>query len=349
MFRNCLAATLRHLGRNRLYTAISIAGLAVGLCTALITALVIHNQYIYDHSVPRYERTYIVQLALKPAGLARQYVKYTAPQMGAQIRLQRSDIEATSRVLEASMRVQNGLRTSFETVYWADPNLEDVLPMVPYAGDLGAALRTAGSVILSRSYARRYFGRDAPLEEILLTDGHPLVVRAVFQDQPRTTHQQRDVIASGISSYSPNSTVGRDLLDKLGQLNVVPGMTYLRLRPSADIAAVTSNLQRLLQVSALGKSPFALLPELIRIDRFNTHEELHPGFHSRMMLLGMLGAVVLLIASVNFVNLQTARSTLRPGRQPSALWQVRPGNCWSCSSSASRCSMRPLPVCWRSH
>jgi putative ABC transport system permease protein len=311
MFRNCLAAALRHLARNKLYTAISVFGLAIGLCTALLTALVIHNQYTYDHSVTGYERTYIVQLALTPPGRPRQYVKYTAPQMGTQIKLQLPDVAATSRALEDDRRVQYGAQTWRATVYWADPNLADVLPMATYAGDVAAALRSADGVVLSRSYARRFFGRDSPLGEVLIIDGHPMVVRAVIPDQLRNTHLQRDIIAAGVSRYSPNSTVGHDVLDKMGQMLVVPGMTYVRLRPAADVASVTARLQRLLQPTNLGKSPFALVPELIRIDRFNNHEGLHPGFRSRMLLLGILGAVVLLIAAVNFVNLQTARSALR--------------------------------------
>jgi putative ABC transport system permease protein len=311
MFRNCLAAALRHLARNKLYTAISVLGLAVGLCTAMLAGLEIHDQYSYDHSVPGYDRIYIAQLSLTPPGLARQYVKYTAPQMGLQLKLQRQDVEATSRVLDADMRVQYGAQTWRETVYWADPNLPEVLALPIYAGDLSAALRTADSVVLSRSSAHRIFGRDAPLGEELIIDGHSMLVRAVIQDQAGSTHVQRDIIASGVSRYSPNSTLGRDVLDKYGQMIVASGMTYVRLEPGADVTLVRSNLQRLLQSSNLGKSPFALFPELVRIDRFNTHEGLHPGFRSRMLLLGVLGALVLVIAAVNFVNLQTARSTLR--------------------------------------
>jgi putative ABC transport system permease protein len=58
-------------------------------------------------------------------------------------------------------------------------------------------------------------------------------------------------------------------------------------------------------------APAIMSLELIRIDRLNTHEGMHPAFRGRMMMLGVLGAMVLLIAAVNFVNLQTARSALR--------------------------------------
>jgi putative ABC transport system permease protein len=88
------------------------------------------------------------------------------------------------------------------------------------------------------------------------------------------------------------------------------GYTYVRLKSGSDAAAFSRTLPRLQQLCGLG-SPSLLSLELIRIDRMNTHEGMHPGFRSRMALLAILGAAVLLIAAVNFVNLQTARSALR--------------------------------------
>ncbi len=55
VFRNCLAAALRHLARNKLYTAISVLGLSVGLCTALLAALVIRNELGHDHFISGYD------------------------------------------------------------------------------------------------------------------------------------------------------------------------------------------------------------------------------------------------------------------------------------------------------
>ncbi|HEY4339827.1 MAG TPA: FtsX-like permease family protein [Steroidobacteraceae bacterium] len=314
MFRNCLAAALRHLARNRLYTTISVFGLAIGLCTALIAALVIHNQYSYDHFVPGYERTYIIQTAVSPAGMARQYVNFTPLSMAAQVREQFPQVEGVSRVLYTTMRVQYGLQTSTETVYWADPSLPDVLPPATYTGDFAAALRTADSLALSRSYARRFFGRDAPLGETLLVDGHAMVIRAVMQDPPPNgTHEARNIIAAAVTSISPTKSTSKagEASQKLGGVAVPSGYTYVRLRPGTDVVALRRALPRLLPLSGLGSLSNMMTLELIRIDQINTDEGMHPAFRGRMLLLGVLGAVVLLIAAVNFVNLQTARSALR--------------------------------------
>jgi putative ABC transport system permease protein len=311
MFRNCLAAALRHLARNKLYTAISVIGLAIGLCTALIAGLVIHNQYTYDHFVPGYERTYIIQPVVTPAGMARQYVGFTVLPMAAQLRENFPQVAGVSRVLDATMHVQYGRQRSTETIYWADPSLPEVLPLPAYAGDIAAALRTADSVVLSRSYARRFFGHDAPLGETLIVDGHAMFVRAVIQDlPPNGTHQQRDIIAAGVTRFSPTSTPSEGV-QKLRNVAIPSGYTYVRLKPGTNVAAFKQTLPRLLQLSGLGSYSNILTLELTRIDRLNTDQGMHPAFRNRMLFLAILGAVVLLIAAVNFVNLQTARCALR--------------------------------------
>jgi putative ABC transport system permease protein len=310
MFRNCLAAALRHLSRNRLYTAISVAGMAVGLCVALMAGLVIRNQYSYDHDLPGYERTWTLLAVFSPPGLTPQYARLTVLQAAAELTLVDPQVEATSRVLDERMRVERDGRSWRETVYWADANLPDVLPMPVYAGDIREALRVADGVVLSRSYARRFFGRDAPLGAILTVDGHPMVVRALIEDpRPNTTHEQRHIIAAGTASFSTIAVQEREPGGTLGRFTIASGLTYLRLRPGTDVEALTRAAQRLVQPAE--GVPVMLSTELVRIDRLNQHEGLNPGFRNRMMMLGLLGAVVLLVAGVNFVNLLTARSMLR--------------------------------------
>src|SRR5579863_4313679 len=86
MLRNCLAAGLRHLRHHRLYSAISVIGLAIGLCTALLAALVIHNQYSFNHDIPAYARTYALVMRFAPPGAAPQYVPTTSREFAAQLK-----------------------------------------------------------------------------------------------------------------------------------------------------------------------------------------------------------------------------------------------------------------------
>jgi putative ABC transport system permease protein len=72
MFRNCLAAALRHLSRNRLYTTISVFGLAVGLWGALLTALTIRSLYTQNHFIPGYAQIYQVVATIQLPGYPLQ-------------------------------------------------------------------------------------------------------------------------------------------------------------------------------------------------------------------------------------------------------------------------------------
>ncbi len=307
MLRNCLAAALRHLSRNRLYTVISVVGLGVGLCVALIAGVVIHNQYSYDHDLSGYERTYRILTAISAPGMARQYAPLTLLPLAAQLPQQFPQVEAASMVREEDENVERAGLMSTEAVYWADPNLFRVLPLPAYAGDVAAALGTPDGLVLSRDYARRFFGQDAPLGESLVIKGHTFVVRAVIRTRPpHTTDVEWNIIASRADSLAPDSARQAEAYRKSGSPAFSEGATYVRLRPGADGAALEKNLSQLMP----GDHGVWEL-ELVRIDRLNTHEGMHPGFHARMTMLEVLGVVVLLIAAINFVNLQTACSALR--------------------------------------
>src|ERR1700722_12787531 len=98
MFRNCLAAALRHLARNKLYTAISVLGLSVGLCAALLAALVIRNELSHDHFIPGYDRIYMVVTAITPPEGATIYKEGTNGFAGNQLALRFSAIQAMTRM-----------------------------------------------------------------------------------------------------------------------------------------------------------------------------------------------------------------------------------------------------------
>ena len=190
MFRNCLAAALRHLARNKLYTVISVLGLSAGLATSLLAALVIHDQLSHDHFIPGYDRVYVVTSAITPPGHPTMYVDSTLAFVGPQLVLRFGEIQAMTRLMADHATLKTANAEADENVYWADPNVFAVLPLPIVAGALATALSGPDTVVLSRSVARKYFGRDAPLGETLLmnisgsTASHALLVAAVIEDLP---------------------------------------------------------------------------------------------------------------------------------------------------------------------
>jgi len=308
MAGNPLAAARRHLERNRLYSAISIFGLAVGLCGGVTAALVIHSELHYDHFLPDYEHTYLAVSVGTPPGHAALYYEDSSPRLAPLLKLY-SNAKVT-RLWREQVQLRHGAFETGEAIYWADPNLFDVLLLPPFAGDLADALRRPDSVVLTRSLARKYFGRDDARGQTLLLEGkHPMTVTAVIEDLP-PSQLESGVFASGLAAYSALSE------------NRVPGVdspafqvtvrTYLRVSQERTLEALRTTMPEIVQrMWPLRPPDVGLTTALVRFDAVHAFPAFNPGLYSRMARTGIVGALILFVACVNFVNLLTARSANR--------------------------------------
>jgi putative ABC transport system permease protein len=317
MFRNCLAAALRHLARNRLYSTISVLGLSVGLSTALLAALVIHNELSHDHFIPGYDRIYMAVTGITPPGEATIYKDSTNAFVGKQLVLKFKEFQAMTRLYAGNAILSHGKIEAHEQTYWADPNAFEVLPLPVVAGDLKAALARPDSIVITRSIARKYFGRDAPLGETLVEkfDGHPqtavLTVAAVIEDvPPNGTHLRAEIFLPSLAPWTP--LYQTDHLPDKDRSDLIGTYTYLKLVPHASVDQVLQRLPAMEQ--GLWTHPpkgWAVALKLVRMDRIAANPWLTPGFSSRLMMVAIVGFGILLIAGVNFLNLLTARSARR--------------------------------------
>lgn len=315
MFRNYLISALRNLARNRFYSGISIAALAVGLSAALLAALVIRNQLSYDHFILDYQRTYLAGAVLLPSDHAPLY-DATAPSfVAAHLKLHFDEIEAVTRILDQDVRLRRGPIESKENIYWADRNAFDVLPLPVFAGKLKYALERPDGIVLTRTIARKYFGRDDPIGEALLLDGaHAMTVTAVIEDLPvNGTELESGVFASGLASFSPLTQEDNDpSFRPRGPGLALGGRTYLRLLSTASVDRLQQAMPAFVQdlYPTLPPGLSASL-QLIRIDQVSLFPPLNPSVRGRLEVMAIVGVLILAIGGVVFVNLSTARSVSR--------------------------------------
>ncbi|MHB1205332.1 MAG: ABC transporter permease [Rhodospirillaceae bacterium] len=319
MFRNYLAAALRNLVRNRLYAAINIVGLAVGFTAALLIALFVRDEFSYDKWLPGHERTYLIYERYAQPGRAPISINVTFSDVAKLLPPEFPDIETVTRLESANLKLRHGdVEAAEGNTFWADPNFFDVLPFKAIAGDLKTALRQPDGVVLTRTLARKYFGRDTPIGESLELDRkHVLQVRAVIEDLPSNTHLAIGAIASGLA---PFSGIARQDANATGG-KVVQGendYTYVRLRSGASIQALRAGMPSF--VERHGQQLFAdvLDPSLLTFS-FVPLAEIHfhapsvtdrkpPSDMGAVVAIMAVGALILFIAGINFINLMTARS-----------------------------------------
>jgi putative ABC transport system permease protein len=314
MLRNYLAAALRNLVRNRLYSAISVFCLAVGLCAATLAGVIIRNELTYEHFIHGYEQTYLASNVATPTGHEPLHDLGSPSFVAAVLKLNLPQIRAVTRIAAADVHLRHDQVQAQERLYWADPNAFELLRIPVFAGNLDAALNRPDGIVLTRSIAEKYFGRDDPVgQTILLDDEHVMTVMAIVNDLPLNgTALETGLFASGLASYSALSKCDREAPEnaKRGAVKLC-GRTYVQLAPQTNL----DSLQRAVDAVLVGAYPkfpgMTMTVQLMRIDRAHLFEGVNPGVQARMAVIGAVALVILFTSCVVFVNLSTARSVRR--------------------------------------
>ncbi|MBS0419068.1 MAG: ABC transporter permease [Proteobacteria bacterium] len=321
MLQNYLAAALRNLLRNGVYAIINILGLALGFAAVILIALFVRDEYSFDRFIPAHERIFNVTAVIYPPGEGPLRLAVTASNIAAAMKLDFPEVEAATRLGGSDASLRHGDIESVGSVYWADPNFFDVFQLPTYAGNLHDALRKPDGLVLTRTAARRLFGRDDVMGEPVEVDRKfTLHVTAVLEDLPANTHLAAEIFAPGIASNSPLTQADRQHRDP-DSLNPENTFTYLELKPGARVERLTAALHEF----ALRHVPGAFAGKrLAEIYQFNliplTQIHLQPGSVADMKTHGdvrtletLIGIAILtlFIAASNFVSMMTARAAGR--------------------------------------
>jgi len=321
MLRNYVAAALRNLARNRLYTGITIAGLAIGFAAAMLIALFVRDEYSYDRFIPGHDRVYRASESILNTGERPIESDSTPAMLARALKLDFPQIQYAARLTSGNFppSVQRGNFSAAEqNLVWVDPDFFRIMPMRTIAGDLASSLDAPDGLVLTRTVARKYFGRDAPLGETLLIDKHPMRVTAVIEDLPSNTHLTADIFASGRSSYG--ALIHYEQVDT--PLNNVVA-TYFRLRPGASASSMEPQLHafvaRHYPLAQYGGSTWAktrvvmhLVPLTAIHLRPSTQGAFKPaGDKTVIAAIAAVGVLVVVVAAINFITLMTARAGRR--------------------------------------
>jgi putative ABC transport system permease protein len=332
MIRHIIIAAFRNMAANRLISAIAILGLAAGIAAALVMGLVVRNQMTFDSFIPGHERTYrlfyrdATDLACRRrAGTAWAITDECLPNNDS-VPVLKQSIPALENIARLQMagpvKFQQGDVTAWDSFFWTDPDFFAVMPLPVLHGTLKDALARPDTLVLTRAMARKYFGRDDVVGRTLMVAGYPMAVRAVLRDLPQNANSLDNGIFA--SMLGAPARVSRNIEDvrstRPGLQSLQPfSNLYLRIKPGASItqAEVTDAYWSMPRLKGVEQRLRAYNPTfnrdvaLLRLDRVNLWEPLNPGITLRLGIAASAGALVLLIAAINFVNLMVAGSIRR--------------------------------------
>ncbi|WP_294190233.1 ABC transporter permease [uncultured Sphingomonas sp.] len=315
MNRFAFLALYRSLTRDRLYAALNIGGLAVGIAVFLVLGLYVRFETSFETWLPRHKQIYVVQTVWNlPDSPVNGAYPYTMSGLLDQIREDFPGVVGTRiRGGKGAGSVLQDGRATAENVAQVDPSFFDVFDL-PMARGVGrAALARPGDALVSESAARRFFGTANPVGQrltVAMDKASDYRVTGVFRDLPKNSDLDVDVL-----TLLPR-TPPQENWYHWGSLSFP---TYLRFDTPGEARTFESKLfdfvnRRGGELAEPGKpaTDFQTL-RLLPITRLHLEPEGQESGSRKatVMTLGLVGLLTLLIAVVNYVNLATARAGLR--------------------------------------
>ena len=313
MIRNYLAIAWRQLTKNKLYAAINVLGLVVGLAVYLFGSLLVDYERNHDTFYENSSRIFTAGSlfsATANVGVNETDGIYTA--FAPFIRAEIESVDAVARTVGREFLVSIDDAHFYETVRFADPELLTIFDFDYLEGD-ARALDDPSGIVLTRSVATKFFGPGPALDRVVTLDhGVSLRVTGVIADLPPNTHFRSTLIGQrGFEVLAPlealNRANGYDLAGNFNNLSL-GDFTYMLVREG------TSREDLQASIDGVYDRHF---PERTR--EFITGVKVRPLVEANTILWDAIGLpvldsvrilafLVLVVAIVNYTNLATAQS-----------------------------------------
>jgi putative ABC transport system permease protein len=330
MFRNNFKIAVRTILKQRMYAVLNILGLGVGMASCLLISFYVSEETSYDQFYKDAENVYRITTSLKIDGDESLFAT-APPPLGPLVLQQIPEVTSMVRLYKGgdmTMRADHDFDNPFrETNAWSvDEGFFEVFDYGFIAGDFKTLFTEPKTLVMPKSTAIRYFGQEAFDQSNIVgrflggggDGGTPWKVVGIMEDQPKTSHFQFVILLSAVD----------ESVRKMQIWSWNSFHTYIRLGDNnkATIAAVEKGLGQIVLNYALPSSndpagltlsddlawkyqlqPIAdihLTPSLIR--------EMRPkGNQLYVNSLIVVAAFIIILACVNFINLSTAKSSIR--------------------------------------
>lgn len=313
MFANYIKIAFRNLVRHKIYSAINIAGLAVGIACCVVIILYVADELGVDKFHRNGDQIVRLMRRLEVNGISGIAAPWTSAQFTPLLKnAYPSEARDIVRVLPSDGLMQSGNQAFKEPhVIFTDANFFSVFSYPLQQGNPTDVLANPNSVVISEAVARKYFGDESPIGKTLRYENkYDCLVTGVFGKFPANSHLDFDIVGS-LSLFAGQSW--------FAQLNSNNLYTYLRLADNLSASAFEAKLPQFVnanfseQNKSTGTKLVLQLQPLKDIYFYAAPPYVcaRHGDKNTIYLFSLIAAIILCIACVNFMNLATARSVGR--------------------------------------
>ena len=294
--------------KNSFYQSISIFSLAASIATALVIYKLFDFEYSFDRHFSAHEQIYRLEASFYQGGewIASANNSCYAGQM---VEENLAGVEAVVRITPGRSTFLKGEDEVFEkNLLVTSENFFQLFDLEFTEGDLSTAFTPKQAIVLTESMARRYFGSEPAVGKILepKNGDRSLTVTGVVKEIPPNTHFQGDAIVN-IEGF-------RDLYQEAFFKN--PGwtscFTYVKLGAGSNPDVISDQFPDLITTHlgatfSVKDTKFSLRPLTdIHLHSKSGEELSSNGNLSQLRFLGVMAALILILAILNYTNLSTA-------------------------------------------
>ncbi len=318
MFRNNIRIAWRSLKKDLSFSITNIAGLAIGItCCLLILSFVLY-ELSFDGFHAKKDRIYRVNYDVLMGG--NQVISPSVPIFVApELKKRFPEIEDVCRfsTLWRAATLSHGTIVFDEKKFcYADPSFFNIFDFKPIAGDITTALSNPNMLVITKDMAKKYFGTADPIGQSLLLDNKTeYVVKAVIENVPSNSHLSFDFLTSFRSM-----TDFADMESKV-EWNNPDYTTFLLLKPGINTKILSDKIEAWVNPphkagEQVSENTLHLRLEPLKNVHFNTQaynyaNQLAITDPKYIGIFVTIAVLVLLIACGNYVNLATAKASIR--------------------------------------
>jgi putative ABC transport system permease protein len=319
MIRNILKISFRYLIKQKVYAFINIFGLAFGLATCILIFLFIQNELSYDDF--HEDASNIVRVEPRWVGLGED--SHWAASDGGLL----PSLESRFPEIQYAVKIHFNYQPSIveyedivfseERILVADSSFFNVFSFNLIQGNPESALSGTGNIVLTESYAKKYFGTEPALNKVIRVDDTPYKISGVIQDIPENSHLHFNIAIAlddlrsrwpGVDSPGPSTfysyirVANSDALSQLRQKANEQIWEIYGFDVENDSTGVMEDY-----------TPSLIFQSITDI-HLNGHAEKEIEANSNkkyILIFSSIALFVLIIACINYMNLATARSSRR--------------------------------------
>ena len=309
MIRNFLKIAVRNLTRNKGFSAINIAGLAIGMASALLILLWVQDEWNFDRFYAKTDRIYRIYCRVKADGTLRA-VAQTPMVLGPVLKHDLPEVEEAVRYNETTFLLTGGQKHFNVSGAFADSGFLSLFDFPLVEGNAGEALQKENGIMLTQKLAKRLFGSEDVLGKTVRIDSNAnFTVTGVLRDLP------------GNTSFDFEYLLPWDFMRRRGweDHNWTNNFTYtyVLLKPNALQSVFDLKVRDVIiqhTKGSTGESHTTLFTQPLNRSYLYSRSEngqLVAGRIEMVRLFVVIALFILLIACTNFMNLSTARSEKR--------------------------------------